>query len=91
VDVTDAIPHDEGAAIATPCRWGEPPAPALASVTAAWQAILRVRHPEYTGLVVEAISAGASVADGSVDASAPDAGSSDPNVAAATALIRDAA
>ena len=77
--------------MATPCRWSPPPAPALASVTAAWQAILRLRHPEYTGLVVEAIDASASVADGSEDASAPDAGSGDPNISAATALIRDAA
>jgi hypothetical protein len=91
VDVTDAIPHDEGAAIATPCRWSPPPAPALASVTAAWQAILRVRHPEHAGLVVEAIDASASVTDGSERASAPYAGSGDPNVSAATAFIRDAA
>jgi hypothetical protein len=91
VDVTDAIPHGEGAEIDTPCCCGAPPAPALAGVKAAWQAILRVRHPEYTGLVVEAINASASVVDGSGKASAQDAGSGDPNVFAATTLIRDAA
>jgi hypothetical protein len=32
-----------------------PPEAALAGLTATWQAILRVRHPEFSGLVVDVI------------------------------------
>lgn len=58
--MTEANQHAEGAEIDLPRSWRSLPEPALGGVAATWQAILRVRHPEFTGLVVEVTDASAS-------------------------------
>jgi hypothetical protein len=67
-----------------------PPEPALAGLMATWQAILRVRHPEFSGLVVDVIGGTTSDAGRPARPSEPpvacDAGASDR-----TTLVRHAA
>jgi hypothetical protein len=58
--MTEAGPHVESAEIDLPRSRRSLPVPALGAVAATWQAILRARHPDFTGLVVEVIDPGAS-------------------------------
>ena len=63
--MTDACPHVESAEIDLPLSRRALPEPALGAAAATWQAILRVRHPEFAGLIVEVIDDNASDTAGS--------------------------
>jgi hypothetical protein len=72
--MTKAGAHVESAEIDLPRSWRSLPVPALGAVAATWQAILRARHPDFTGLVVEVIDASASGTAGSARRATPPVG-----------------
>ena len=72
--MTEACPHVESAEIDLPRSWRSLPVPALGAVAATWQAILRARHPDFTGLVVEVIDPSASGTAGSARRATPPVG-----------------
>jgi hypothetical protein len=72
--MTEANPHVASAEIDRPRPWRSLPEPALGGVAATWQAILRVRHPEFRGLLVEVIDDTASGAAGSAQRATPHVG-----------------
>ena len=72
--MTEATPRVEGAEIDLARLWRSLPEPALGGLAATWQAILRVRHPEFTGLVVEVIDDSARGTAGSARRATPHLG-----------------